>query len=108
MPSAGGTSPAPTTRPTTRQAAVPNDTTRRGPMRVLVTGGASGIGAAIAERFLSDGHQVAILDRTARDRTALDPAAATEVVHMVGDVTDAEQVDAAFSHLDREWDGRLD
>ena len=82
---------------------MPNDTSRPERMRVLVTGGASGIGAAIAERFVSDGHQVAILDRVARD-----PTAATEVLHLVGDVTDAEQVDAAFGHLDREWGGELD
>jgi NAD(P)-dependent dehydrogenase (short-subunit alcohol dehydrogenase family) len=30
-------------------------------MRVLVTGGASGIGAAIAQRFVDDGAQVAVL-----------------------------------------------
>ncbi len=29
----------------------------------VVTGGASGIGLGVAERFVADGHQVAILDR---------------------------------------------
>lgn len=69
---------------------------------MLITGGASGIGAAIAARFVLDGHQVAILDRIPRDPTA------TEVVQLLGDVSDAEQVDAAFGQLDREWGGELD
>ena len=34
--------------------------------RVVVTGGASGIGAAIVERFLEEGSRVAVLDRDAR------------------------------------------
>jgi NAD(P)-dependent dehydrogenase (short-subunit alcohol dehydrogenase family) len=33
-----------------------------GPKTVLVTGAASGIGAAVAERFLSAGYQVAFFD----------------------------------------------
>ena len=33
------------------------------PLRVLVSAGASGIGAAIAERFRADGAQVSICDR---------------------------------------------
>jgi NAD(P)-dependent dehydrogenase (short-subunit alcohol dehydrogenase family) len=33
-----------------------------GPKTVLVTGAASGIGAAVAERFLSAGYQVALFD----------------------------------------------
>ncbi|MFJ4159340.1 SDR family NAD(P)-dependent oxidoreductase [Microbacterium testaceum] len=33
--------------------------------RVIVTGGSGGIGAAIVERFVSDGAQVAVLDRRA-------------------------------------------
>ncbi|MFE7120903.1 SDR family NAD(P)-dependent oxidoreductase, partial [Streptomyces sp. NPDC057654] len=37
--------------------------TGRQPPRVLVTGGASGIGAAIARRFVRDGARVAVLDR---------------------------------------------
>ena len=33
--------------------------------RVIVTGGAGGIGAAIVERFAADGAEVAVLDRRA-------------------------------------------
>ena len=53
----------------------------------LVTGGASGIGRAIACRLRSDGHQVAILD--------LSPTGDTN--SHVADVTDRAQVEAAVS-----------
>ena len=49
---------------------------------VLVTGGASGLGRAIVDRFLADGAQVAVLDRAA-DRLA-DLAGRIEVI--AGDV----------------------
>lgn len=53
----------------------------------LVTGGASGIGRAIAQRLWSAGHRVAIIDRTPTD----DPNS------FVADVTDREQVDEAVT-----------
>src|SRR5690348_2494375 len=71
--------------------------------RVLVTGGASGIGAAIAHRFCTDGHTVAILDTRAIDATE-----AANSIRLLGDVSDVEQVDAAFARLDSEWDGGID
>ena len=51
----------------------------------LVTGGASGIGRAIASRLRSDGHQVAVIDLSPTD----------EGHSFVADVTDRTQVDAA-------------
>jgi len=53
----------------------------------VVTGGASGIGAAIARRLEKDGYSVAILD--------LSPA--PEGFGLVTDVTDRAQVDAALT-----------
>lgn len=56
------------------------------PLRVLVSAGASGIGSAIAERFLTDGAQVSVCDS---DETAVDLAVRTHpALHArVGDVS---------------------
>jgi NAD(P)-dependent dehydrogenase (short-subunit alcohol dehydrogenase family) len=74
-------------------------------MRVLVTGGASGIGAALVRRFVDDGADVAILDH---DEKALGQALRDEPKIAFGlpaDVADAGGVQAAFADLDRRWGG---
>ncbi len=64
--------------------------------RALVTGGASGIGAATAKRFLEEGCQVAVLDRDPESQQRLE----TELPGLAGvyeaDVADLAQVRAAF------------
>lgn len=73
--------------------------------RVLVTGGASGIGAAITGWFLSEGHRVAVVDR---DKAALReafPAGRAPELLLPADVRDAEAVDCAFATIDAEWGG---
>ncbi|HEX5256091.1 MAG TPA: SDR family NAD(P)-dependent oxidoreductase [Mycobacterium sp.] len=55
----------------------------------VVTGGASGIGRAVAERLRSDGFQVAVIDLSPTD----------DDVGYVADVTDREQVDTAVSAI---------
>ena len=61
----------------------------------MITGGAAGIGLAIAQRLTASGGRVSLWDRDAasleKARQALDGAADTRVV----DVSDAESVDAA-------------
>jgi NAD(P)-dependent dehydrogenase (short-subunit alcohol dehydrogenase family) len=73
--------------------------------RVLITGGASGIGAATAARFLEEGSRVCVLDR--------DDAAGKRIKHelpglgeaIIADVTDLMQVEAAFAEAIRLMDG---
>ncbi len=75
--------------------------------RVLITGGASGIGAATAARFLEEGARVCVLDRDAkaceRIRHELTGLAETGVI--IADVTDLMQVEAAFAEAIRVMDG---
>jgi len=61
---------------------------------VLVTGGNRGIGYAIAEEFIAQGHRVAV---TARSGAG--PAGSLTVT---ADVTDADSIDAAFTTVEAE------
>lgn len=65
--------------------------------RVLITGGASGIGAATAARFLEEGSVVCVLDRDPDGRHKI----ARELPDLAGtidaDVSNLKQVHAAFS-----------
>ena len=66
----------------------------------IVTGGASGIGAAIAARLHADGAQVAVLDR--------DPSGADErFAAFTADISDRASVDAAVAAVAEKF-GRID
>ena len=73
--------------------------------RVLITGGASGIGAATARRFLEEGSRVCVLDRDAAacDHVKRELPALGEAI--IADVTDLMQVEAAFAEAIRLMDG---
>src|SRR5271170_4279002 len=73
--------------------------------RVLITGGASGIGAATAARFLEEGSRVCILDRDATACAAIRQQLPAISEAIVADVTDLMQVEAAFADAVRVMDG---
>jgi 2-dehydro-3-deoxy-L-rhamnonate dehydrogenase (NAD+) len=65
----------------------------------LVTGGASGIGAAVARRLLAEGAAVASLD--------LETGTSEGILGLAGDVSRSSDVDAAVERVEREL-GTLD
>ena len=69
--------------------------------KVLITGGASGIGAATATRFLEEGAQVCILDRDAKACADIRRQLPKLSEAIVADVTILKQVDAAFGEAVR-------
>jgi meso-butanediol dehydrogenase / (S,S)-butanediol dehydrogenase / diacetyl reductase len=73
--------------------------------RVLITGGASGIGAAIAQRFMDDGDRIGILDHDKKALERLAQATRAPDLLLLADVTDRVAVEEAFRRIDDEWNG---
>jgi 3-oxoacyl-[acyl-carrier protein] reductase len=73
----------------------------------LITGGARGIGLAIARRFVSDGARVALLDVDAAALAAAASSLGADVLTLAADVTRAADVDGAVARVVERW-GRLD
>ena len=69
--------------------------------RVLITGGASGIGAATAARFLAEGSQVCVLDRDAKGREEIHRQLPALAGTVGADVADLKQVKAGFAEAVR-------
>ena len=69
---------------------------------IFITGGASGIGLAIAERFLLDGYKIAICDADAAAVAAFQ-STHPESIACVADVTDEKAMTAMFNRLESEW-----
>jgi meso-butanediol dehydrogenase/(S,S)-butanediol dehydrogenase/diacetyl reductase len=68
--------------------------------RVLITGGAGGIGAATTARFLEEGARVAALDRDAAALKRLEREHPAVSGLINADVSDADEVARAFEELD--------
>jgi meso-butanediol dehydrogenase/(S,S)-butanediol dehydrogenase/diacetyl reductase len=73
--------------------------------RVLITGGAGGIGAATATRFLEEGARVVVLDRDEAALRCIERDLPALSGTIGADVSDAEAVARAFEELDDLWGG---
>ena len=65
--------------------------------RVLITGGASGIGAATAARFLEEGSAVVVLDRDPKGRKHIQTQLPKLSGVVAADVSKLAQVESAFA-----------
>jgi NAD(P)-dependent dehydrogenase (short-subunit alcohol dehydrogenase family) len=68
--------------------------------RVVITGGASGIGAATARRFLDEGSRVVVLDRDGEGCEALATALPALAGTVLADVAAHNEVATAFAAVD--------
>jgi NAD(P)-dependent dehydrogenase (short-subunit alcohol dehydrogenase family) len=73
--------------------------------RILITGGASGIGLAIAREFVAHGARVALVDRSAEGLKNARNALGDSVAVVPADVANPADVDAAVARSARELDG---
>ncbi len=74
-------------------------------IRVVITGGGSGIGLATARRFAREGSRVCVIDR---DSSSLDRAReelAGEGFFLCADVSDPSSVETAFGRIDESMGG---
>lgn len=75
---------------------------------VLITGGAAGLGAALARRFIQEGARVVVLDRSAEQLDLIRQELGTdEAAFVLGDVTDLDANEHAVAVAVEKF-GRLD
>ena len=73
--------------------------------RVLITGGAGGIGRATAIRFLEEGARVVVLDRDDAALRQMDAELPALHATLRADVSDPEDLARAFKELDEQAGG---
>lgn len=73
--------------------------------RVLITGGARGIGAATAKRFLDEGSRVVVIDRHRPALEEIKKQLPQLEDTLLADVSKLEDVNRVFGHLDEMWHG---
>lgn len=73
--------------------------------RVVVTGGASGIGRATALRFLEEGCRVVVIDRDVAASAALDREVPELDAVLIADVSREAEVRLAYQRIDALWGG---
>lgn len=71
--------------------------------RIWLTGASSGIGAALAERLLAEGHAVAVSARNEQALQALAVRWPGQVLVLAGDLTEPAQVRAMGQRLSEVW-----
>lgn len=69
--------------------------------RVVITGGAAGLGRVMAEAFVAAGDRVAVCDADAAAVAAVPPA----IRARQADVTDPAAMDAFFAGIEADWQG---
>lgn len=76
---------------------------------IVITGGAQGLGLAMAENFAKDGARLALLDvndaQLAAAQTSCEAAGAAQVKTYLVDVTQEAQVESVFSQIDEDFNG---
>lgn len=73
----------------------------------VVTGGGSGIGRAIAERFAAEGARVIVVGR--REAPLQETAASDEKIsYVAGDITKTETIEAVIRAVEERFGGQLD
>ncbi|WP_298183110.1 SDR family NAD(P)-dependent oxidoreductase [uncultured Pseudomonas sp.] len=77
------------------------------PRRIWLTGASSGIGAALAELLLQQGHHLALSARSVEPMQALADRYPQQVLVLAGDLSDAAQVRGIGEHIAQAW-GALD
>lgn len=73
--------------------------------RVLITGGAQGIGAATAARFIEEGARVGVLDRNPEALAEITQRLPSLAAALRADVSQPDDVAAAFAEVKKLWGG---